>query len=159
MFTGMEDSGPEIGSLDIESLEHKLKVVFPESYKNFLIKFNGGEPIERAINFNTSEKKQKGDYIDFFYEVSNDVSYGIYKNMENHGFKLPEKIIFIGSSPAGNYFLLSLREDSYGNIYYKNHEVEDSTVFSPQNDRLPESMLKVAEDFDSFLSYLYDPDE
>ncbi|WP_426370187.1 SMI1/KNR4 family protein [Pseudocolwellia sp. HL-MZ7] len=159
MIIEMESIGPKINSDDIKDLELKLNLKFPESYKRFLLECNGGEPVERAINFKIKGNSFEGDYIASFYEVSDDTSYGINKNMENHGLNIPDKLIYIASTPAGNYFLLSLQEDSYGNVFYKNHEVEDHLPFAPANNILPESIIKIANTFDEFLSFLYDPDQ
>lgn len=159
MLNEMEVSGLGVGLQGIESLELKLSLKFPHSYKDFLLKFNGGEPVERAIDFDGSKISQVGDYIASFYEVSEDVSYGILKNYVNHGDTIPSGMIFIADSPAGNLFLLSLRNDSYGEVYYKDHEIEDESDFLPELGILPESMVKIADSFDIFTSMLYDPDE
>ena len=159
MLNEMENVGPEIDIQAIRDVEDMLKARLPQDYIEFLLKSNGGEPAERAIDFDGKKLKKGGDYVATFYEVSDDVSYGIKKNMENHGDKVPAGIIFIASSPAGNYFLMSLREDSYGHIYYKDHEIEDKIPFSPLNDQLPESIVKISDSFTEFTTRLYDSDD
>lgn len=159
MFTEMDTRGPEVDNKDILHLEAFLKTPVPDDYKQFLTDFNGGEPVECAINFEAKELQKNGDTVSTFYEVSEDISYGIQSNMENHSDLIPNGLIFIASTPAGNYFLLSLREDSYGFIYYKDHEINDSIGMDVSNDQLPESMAFISENFSGFLNLLYDPDE
>lgn len=155
----LENCGPEINFLDIEKFEANLSIRLPHTYKNFLCLNNGGEPIQCAVDFKENIIASNGDYIASFYELTQDVTYGLEPNMKHHGEKLPKGLIYIANSPAGNFYLLSTREDSYGQIFYKDHEFEDQTPFDPINNQLPESIVKIADDFDEFIAKLYDPDE
>lgn len=156
----MEGKGPEINEDSIIKLEASLKKNLPKDYREFLLEYNGGEPIQRAIDFDAQKLRTSGDYIASFYEVSDDITYGVLENIKNHADLIPEDMIFIADSPGGNYFLLSLRNDnSYGKVFYKDHEFEDKSEFNPQTGLLPESMILVANNFSEFLEKLYDPDE
>lgn len=158
MLKEMEHNGPKITKNSIVNLESSLKKQLPNEYKAFLLEYNGGEPIQRAIDFDAQELRINGDYIATFYEVSDDITYGILPNIENHAGLIPQDMIFIAISPEGNYFLLSLREDSYGEVFYKDHEIEDKTTLNINSGILPESMIRIAGNFKSFISMLYDPD-
>ena len=114
--------------------------------------------MERAVDFDAPKLNKRGDYCERLYAVSDSIDYGIEPNLRNHGDQLPEGFIYIGASPAGNYFLLSLRDDSYGEVYYKDHEYADVTSFDPAAAHIPESMLKIADTFSDFTAQLYDPD-
>lgn len=159
MFKEMESEGPKLDINELSKLEKEIGIEFPLDYKEFLMEFNGGEPIERAIDFESIKLHKQGDYVATFYEVSNDVSYGILPNMVNHGRDLPVGLIYIASTPSGNYFLLSLREDSFGKIFYKDHEICGTREFDYDRGILPKNIELISESFGELLSRLYDPDE
>lgn len=154
----MEDSGIKISEDDVLKIEKKLNANLPHSYKKFLMSYNGGKPIESNIDFDGSKIKISGDSIKRFFGISEKPSNDLLHKMESIGDYIPEKTFFIANTHSGNFFILSLREDSYGKIYYKDHEVEDKTEFDPSNNKQPESLVFVADSFDDFISRLYDPD-
>lgn len=65
--------------------------------------------------------------------------------------------LYIEYTHSSNFFLLSLRDDSFGSIYYKDHEQEDFSDFDV--DDLPESIIKVSDSFHDFLSRLYEVED
>lgn len=158
MLTEMENEGPELDSEQLEKLERRLPKSLPDSYVQFLNTYNGGEPVERAIDFHSSKLKQQGDYIATFYEVSDDVSYGLLPNIEIQGSTFPAGLICIATSPSGNYYLLSLREGSYGKVFYKDHAIEDNSIFDDAVGVYPESIELISDSFNDFICRLYDPD-
>lgn len=159
MFTEMEMQGPEISQPDIDKLETFLDKKLPTSYKGFLLEFNGGEPIECAFDFDGEKLGISGATIATFYEVSDDVSYGIQPNIENHSDLVPEDCFVIATTPAGNYVFMSLAGESEGQVFYKDHEVESLGDFNPSGGLLPDSVVALADSFEAFLGMLYDPDE
>lgn len=159
MLTEMIKPGSSTSIEAIRSLENSLNAALPESFVNFLLLYNGGRPKERAINFDSAKVGNGGDYIKRFYEISDNAAQDIAHKIKSIGDSIPTGCIFIASTPGGNYYLLSLRNDSFGKIYYKDHEYEDHTAFDPKNGLLPESIVFVSESFDDFIARLYDPDE
>lgn len=154
-----EESGPEITPAHISEAEQALGAELPSDYKSFVLKNNGGVPIEMAVDFETPNKLNKpGDYCDRFFDVSDKAPYGIVYSARKQKSVLPDGVIRIGASPAGDYYLLSLRPDSYGSVFYKDHNVEDQRPFDAAGD-LPESMIKLSDSFAGFLAMLYDPDD
>lgn len=151
--------GPEIAEQDVAGLEVFLGKQLPEDYKAFLLEFNGGEPIECAIDFDGEKIKISGATVATFFEVSDDISYGIQPSAEKHSDLVPEDCIVIATTPAGNLFFLSLRDDSFGQVFYKDHEIEGISEFLPSQEQLPENIVFVSVDFGDFIERLYDPDE
>lgn len=144
---------------NIEEAETKLHLNLPNVYKTFLLKYNGGSPEECAIDFDGNKLKIKGDDIKYFFSLggkkTNDI---VFKSLSND-FSIPDGLIFLANTHLSNFFLLSLRNDSYGEVFYKDHEVEDTLPFTPTKKILPESIVKVSDSFDEFIANLYDPDE
>jgi cell wall assembly regulator SMI1 len=158
MLTSIKPATDETTEAELLALEKLLNAKLPPSYRAFLLKTNGGEPLECGIDFAAPKLKRKGDTVSYFFEVSDDPTYGIAPMMEDFGSDIPPGMIFIGNSPGGNYFLLSLRPGSYGQVFYKDHDFEDKTPFDEAKGLLPESIVKIADSFEEFQARLYDPD-
>jgi len=144
---------------DIKEAESRLDLHFPNSYITFILKHNGGVPNECAIDFDGEKLKTQGDDIKYFYNIGGKKTKDlVYKSLSND-YLIPSGMIFLANTHSSNFFLLSLRKDSYGFIYYKDHEFEDTIPFDPSNGVLPESIVKVSNSFEEFISNVYDPDE
>ncbi|WP_332605346.1 SMI1/KNR4 family protein [Acinetobacter sp. ESBL14] len=152
----MIKEGPLLDKNEIHNLEKKLNVELPIQYKSFLEKFNGGKPLQSEVDFTLPDGTDSGDKIKRFYEASIDTSYGLRSNHEDLSWQLPLGYLTIAITPAGNYFLIGLTQNNYGQIFYKDHELEDEPE---KDDGLPYNMVKVANSFNEFLDKLYDPDE
>jgi hypothetical protein len=158
MLLTINDSGKQLTQEDISALNKRLSLQIPDDYKVFLLKNNGGEPKEYAIKFNENQLEIGGEELGYFYGLETKTE-NILDALDNLQHFLPENLIPIADTPGGNLFLLSVNKDTYGNVFYKDHEIEDSFEFSDSNKKLPESMLLVANSFSDFLTKLYDPDE
>ncbi|WP_196812481.1 MULTISPECIES: SMI1/KNR4 family protein [unclassified Pseudoalteromonas] len=152
-------SDKNLSAEDIKNAEEELSLKLPEPYKFFLLQNNGGVPEKCAIDFQAKKLRLQGDDIKFFFSIGGRVTNDIkYKNKPMNNL-LPQGLIYIANTHSSNFIILSTREDSYGQIFYKDHEFEDQTPFDPINNKLPESIVKIADDFDEFIAKLYDPDE
>ena len=155
----MSNIGCKLSSKDLETAENELGYALPEEYKYFLLKYNGGVPVESYINFEADKLNLPGDEIKKFYGLGVKPTNDIVHKMKGIGYNLPEGLIFIANTHGGNFFLLSLRDDSFGQIFYKDHEFEDKSSFDPSDNILPESIVKISNSFDDFLVRLYEDDE
>lgn len=144
---------------DVNNAEEKLALKLPELYKLFLLQNNGGVPEKYAIDFQAKKLRLQGDDIKIFFSIGGKVTNDItFKNKPINN-SLPQGLIYIANTHSSNFIILSTREDSYGQVFYKDHEFEDKSPFDPINNQLPESIVKIADDFDEFIAKLYDPDE
>lgn len=159
MITTMTSPEQKLLSQDILKAEKSLNLKFPNSYKEFLLKYNGGTPDECAIDFDAAKLKVQGEDIKYFYSIGGKKTNDVVHKSLSKDYTLPDGVIFLANTHSSNFFLLSLRDDSYGQLFYKDHEFEDTIPFEPNKNILPESMVKVADSFDEFISMLYDPDD
>lgn len=155
----MTATGKRLGPEDLERAENELGYELPVAYKKFLLKYNGGVPLESYIDFEAEKLNLPGDEVKKFYGLNAKPANDILYKMKEVGHNLPLGLVFIANTHGGNFFLLSLRDDSYGHIFYKDHEFEDKSPFNPSNNILPESIIKVSNTFSSFLDALYEDDE
>ena len=157
MLNDMENTGPKLSEADISLLETSVGKKLPTEYEAFLIRYNGGAPVECELEFDGKKLGVSGETIGYFFGIGRKSD--IFDKLDNLSYLLPKNMIPIADTPAGNVFLLSVNEKSYGYIYYKDHEIEDSHEFDDSKSKLPESMVLVANSFSEFLGKLYDPDE
>ncbi len=159
MLKTMRKTGIQVTEIDLSGVEKQLGYSLPLSYREFLLKYNGGVPDESCIDFDGEKLKIQGDEIKRLYSIGGKPTDDLIHKINTIGYTLPEGIIFIANSHGGNFFLLSLRQDSYEEVFYKDHECEDKTPFDPERGFFPESIVKVADGFDDFISRLYESDD
>lgn len=160
MLINMIRPTPDISMSDINSFEALIGGVLPDEYRHFLLELNGGRPEQCAIDFDFNKQGVDDYIIGDFFSLNTDAAdlEGFFDILM---YDIPEKTIAIASTPDGNYFLLSIKDDSsYGAVFYKDHEIEfdeDEEIFSLDLNEVPKSMCKVSNGFNSFLQKLYDP--
>ncbi len=122
-------------------IEESNGVQLPESYVSFLLEYNGGTP-ERNIS-----QSIYIELIEFFVQEF----YGIrgkedlQLNIDTYKDRMPYNTIPIASVEGGNLLCMSFQSDTFGFIYFWNHELVDDL-----NPIL--SMLDlVSKSFDEFL--------
>jgi ankyrin repeat protein len=130
---------------DLDKFERKNKITFPEDYKKFLLKFNGGYPepnfylCGEGFGINTKFKEQKEEVVQIVDFTGLDGSF-LASDI------VPKNIFTIGEDNAGNYFCISVAGDDKGNIYFCNHGDCDEGPYS--------NLYLLANRFDDFLNGL-----
>jgi SMI1 / KNR4 family (SUKH-1) len=147
---------PKTSEAEIRLLEAKLGAKLPTAYRDFMLKHNGGSPRETQIDFVAPKLRLNGGTLNNFFCIGG--PNGIEAELTTRGDLIPSGMIFIGRSPGGDYFLMSLRPQSYGQVFYKDHEFEDHTEFDEQTGAMPESTVKIADSFEDFVAKLFDGD-
>lgn len=108
---------------DIKKIEKKYNIIFPNDYKKFLLKYNGGHV--RVSNFdgfiiqNIYEKDQRGN-IPFFYSLDQ-INYQI--SDEELEYQDILKMDFFPIASSDGYeaeLLIGKGKDNFGKIYYYN---------------------------------------
>ena len=115
----IEITTPKINENEIVKQEIYFKCEFPEDYKKFLLEYNGGIPEKTLIYFSND-----GGIIDLFFGFCDDDIYGLRKNNASYLNRKPSNMMPIACDPGGNLFLMSIRGNDYGSIYFWDHEFE-----------------------------------
>lgn len=104
-----------------ESFCSLYQLEFPKEYIEYLKKYNDAELEPNVVDIGNNEC-----CIRYFYGTSNDeysdicTIYEVYKN------RMPSKFIPIADPDFGNQICMSLSQDTYGKIYFWDHETMDS---------------------------------
>lgn len=122
--------------MEIENFEHKNNFKFPDMYKEFLLKYNGGETPKSNFKIN----KISSD-IRAFYGLGNADKYYHFNTFEKiscFNDWLQERIIPIATNVFGDYVMIGIGSDNLGKIFFCYHD-------------RPKKLIELTEDFKSFL--------
>lgn len=134
------ENGPPLSDDDIVALERQLGVSLPSSYRQFLLKNNGGRPEPDIIHI---EGLGGGSTdIQVFFRVNGCVeSSNILSNWESCSGRIPDQFLPIGCDSLGSVFCICLSGVSRGAVVFclLTFDEDDGTIYF------------VANSFDEFL--------
>ncbi|AFO57614.1 MULTISPECIES: SMI1/KNR4 family protein [unclassified Natrinema] len=157
MITEMRDTGPPVTEEELESLETALGGELPEAYREFLREYNGGKPREASFEFADPLDGRSGASVNDFLGIRDD-SRDIEACYDVVEHWIPDGLCPIAEGSGGDLVLLSIREDSEGEVFYIDHELPGERPFDGSAGDYPENTTRLAESFDDFLALLYDID-
>lgn len=151
----MEYVGKKLTLEDLRQFEDRIGFSLPDSYRSFLLKFNGGRPnpyhflVKDCYDPHSLINEFNGIMLDSENVLDNDLE----EYIEIFEFRIPRGFMAIASDPGGNTVLLSLDGSTKGNIYFweHNYEPEDCT----DNVEDYPNIYFLANDFEEFLNQLY----
>jgi SMI1 / KNR4 family (SUKH-1) len=130
----------------IARLEQKFGCALPDSYRRFLIEFNGGKPERRVFTF-IERGRESVAAIRYFYADCDSRAYSIEEKLRIYSGRIPEGYLPIACDSFGNLLLLSVSAQHHGEIYFWNHERELSRPG-------PGDMHRVAAFFEELIANL-----
>ncbi|MCI8575918.1 MAG: SMI1/KNR4 family protein [Bacilli bacterium] len=132
---------------EISKVESHYSFVFPQQYKDFLLKYNGGFTPKTKFKANGISSDIKGFYGFGTVELS------IKREFIEEW--IPNKLFPIACDSFGNYILISIAGDKYGNIFFSDHEqgMKNSLVANDlssffctcESDKIPDSAQRSIE--------------
>ena len=144
------DSQPRLSAERIAQVEHKLGFAFPQSYREFLLQFNGGRPRSKC-RFILGEHN-RGSYVDWFlsiYEGKPDNLETYYQVFKGQQQRLPDELVPIAHDPGGNLICIAVSGASRGAVFFWKHEDEED---EPTYD----NVRLIASTFEDFIDGLQD---
>lgn len=104
----------------ISLVEDQVGYEFPEDYREFLLKYNGGLADEGVFDI-----PGRGQSSVIFFGINTKKSHSdLVLNFNDYRFRLPEKSIPIGFDPGGNLICLVLIDGEW-KVYFWDHEKEN----------------------------------
>jgi len=133
---------------EISKVESQYSFVFPQQYKDFLLRYNGGFTPRTKFKTKGISSDIKGFYG--FGPVGLSIKQEIVEEW------MPHKLFPIACDSFGNYILLSVAGDKCGNIFFSNHEQGMKTSLIANNfssflricksDKIPEAARRSIEE-------------
>jgi hypothetical protein len=100
----------------IAQFEARIGATLPDSYKEFLLTWNGGEP---SANVFTIADCDQSAILDLFYGIADSRQPGdLETERANRLDDLPDWLLPIGHDPGGNCILLATSGENRGRVYY-----------------------------------------
>jgi cell wall assembly regulator SMI1 len=142
MSTQIKRKFESITEKEILSLEKQLKSRLPEDYRDFLLAYNGGNP--RPNVFFISPEQQESS-LSILFGITSKKAYDLWTNALDAYEDKDRTVLPIGEDPGGNQIYMSLHPNTYGHIFFCDHEME-----------APDCMFPIAESFTDLLQKLYE---
>jgi hypothetical protein len=120
----MLDVGPRLSEAQVHGLEHQLGIALPESYKSFLLRYNGGRPKPEFFPIDGYDRCSSNAVHYFFgigwsvQSINVDWNFRIYKG------RLPEELLPIAGDGSGNLVCLAIRGARIGVVCFWDHDEE-----------------------------------
>ena len=111
----------------IADFEDKFTIKFPEEYKEFLIKYNGGNTLQTSFKI----KKESQDIRAFYGFENADYEYN-FQYLIDHDFLsdyIEVDYLPIAEDSFGNYILLGIAKQNYNLIAFFDHEKQKIIPF------------------------------
>ena len=147
-MTKFTDTKKEISLNDILNLEKRVDFTLPESYKNHLLKFNGGRCEPNIFSFNENGVITESD-VYYFYAIHE----GEYDNLEVdfNDFKIEEKrlpnsFFTIAHDSGGNLICMDAISEK---VYFWDHESE--VDYSIQGDEVRDNLYFISDSLGEFI--------
>ena len=144
--------------VEIESWEKREGLSLPESYRKFMLQYNGGRVYPQTFRTEAGVGLMLGPYV-----CQSDEAYCEYilswTSVESHwrgdifGKGVPPKHLVFAGTPGSIELLMSMTEENYGKIYSWIHTNSD---WGEEGNNL---IFLLANSFTEFLSSLYDDEE
>lgn len=128
-------------NLNIESLirefETRYSFSFPDEYRKFLLKYNGGYTPKTKVSI----KRSSSDVRALFGYANADYNFNILNVFSNEDIinYINSGLIPIGVNVFGDYFMICINGDNYGAIYFRYHDKKVADIF-------------IADSFNTFIS-------
>lgn len=147
MLESTKEAAQPIDRTRLNAIEDEVGVKFPESYRRFLLSFNGGRPVPAYFTV-----IEGGEIvwmrIHFFFGIDDSVeACDLLWNYRSFKDRLPRKVISIANDETGNLFCLDLRPEGNGRVLFWDHELERAGSVRALN-------VVVASSFDEWLRRL-----
>ena len=94
---------------------------FPQEFVEYLRAYNNGELAPNVVSSSDDEC-----YVRYFYGIGDEDYSDIRSTYECYAGRLPAGCVAIADADFGNVICMSLNEDSYGKIYFWDHETMDT---------------------------------
>lgn len=143
--------GEPLSDAAIVQAEQRMQVRFPEDYRCFLKRFNGGEPEGHFFAIPSMANRSS---VRMFYGINGDECFDLVRNWEVFLGRMPPNLIPIGDDAFGNLVVISVRGEDVGKVYYWDHDQE--TPWGEVADY--RNMHEVAPSFLAFFDRMHNSD-
>ena len=125
----------------ILELEGKIGFRLPADYREFLVTSNGGSAIPNVFLISSAQGESS---LSILFGITSRKAYDLWANALEAYEDMDRSMLPIGEDPGGNQIVMSLHADTYGKVYFCDHEVPS-----------PGNLSLLASSFTEFLNKLH----
>jgi hypothetical protein len=132
------------------SIEQAYNITLPKDYRDFLLVFNGGKPIESEFSLKDSSNSS---LVAGFFGITDSKDYNLlFHYVVIYTGRIPSNTIPIADDQCGNIILLSVKGQDRGKVYFWDHEREAD----PSQGEKPsyDNLTLIADSFEEFINNL-----
>jgi ankyrin repeat protein len=151
----IKQRGKKLTEKRLAQLEKKLGIRLPDSYRAFLLEYNGGTPEPNGLC--RKRKKNPTEVCHYFLQVDSGRDHDDWSRLfeqmkDKEAPVLPLRLAPIATDPFGNFFCISVSGKDAGKIYFWHHE--ESFIPDPPRKVVPDDsgISLMADSFDDFLN-------
>ena len=148
----MRGAGPALTENDLRQLESRLGSDLPGSYREFLLRFNGGRPT--PSHFDVPNWPVRESLVNDFNGVVPGAYNDLEKDLDLLQDRIPKDLIPIADDPGGNVILLGVGGPYHDHVFFWDHDNEPFDA-GESLEEYP-NVYPIAQDFRSFLMGLRD---
>ena len=122
----IKDSNPfgPTNSQEIKKMGEETYAEWPDDYKQFMLKHNGGTPQTDIFKYKRGSKESIYPVSHFFGIHDGEYWARMQWALESLQDRMPPEFLPIAYDGGGNHYLINLSKEKYGKIYYWDHERE-----------------------------------
>lgn len=111
----------------ISGFEAKYSFSFPDSYREFLLKYNGGYTPKTKVSI----KRSSSDVRALFGYANADSNFNILNIFSNDDIInfINSGLIPIGTNVFGDYFMIGINGNNFGAIYFRYHDKKAADIY------------------------------
>ena len=121
----------------IEEYEAKHSFSFPAQYREFLLKYNGGDTPDTKFKIGRVSSDLKGLYG--LGNAGKFLNYAVFDDMDKIKDFIDDEMLPIGSNAFGDYITIGIGKDNNGKVYFLYHDKA-------------KKYIELADDFKEFVS-------
>jgi hypothetical protein len=115
-----------ISKASLDALEARWSCQLPDDYSDFLLTNNGAFPTLDCVIFEEADQKTASDVFCFLALNEERPSLSIDWHWETYFDRLPKETLPIARDSNGNLWLMSVRDNDSGSVYFWDHGSFDS---------------------------------
>ncbi len=120
--------------------------IFPEPYVKYLQVYNDGK-----LELNYIKIPDNEITIRYFYGTSEDKIFDLKANYQVYQDRLPSKCVPVAADDCGNLICMSVNTETYGKIYFWDHETMDMNTYENTNLQI-ENLILISDSFEELCA-------
>jgi hypothetical protein len=115
---------PAVDESSVAAFESTIGFRLPPDYRDFLLKFNGGEPTTPVFHLPDTKGGYTDSAIRYFFSISDKSTFSLAHKYAIYVGRIPQGMLPIAADSGGNLVLLALVGVQSGKVFFWNHDIE-----------------------------------